>query len=71
MDLAPVVHRVATDGMFAARLLADPDAALASLGLPVDDEGITEFVAVLRDHPSWQILCSPDTALAATGPWYS
>ncbi|MFQ6102642.1 MAG: Os1348 family NHLP clan protein [Anaerolineae bacterium] len=38
ISLQQAIHRAVTDAHFRARLLADPRAAIASLGLTLDDE---------------------------------
>ena len=55
IPLQQVIHRAVTDVHFRARLLADPRAASASLGLTLDDEDLavlTEMRHLFTRHPA-------------------
>lgn len=52
-----VIHRAVTDAHFRARLLADPRAGIASLGLTLDDEGLAVLMEMrhlfAHHHTTW------------------
>ena len=55
ISLQQVIHRAVTDAHFRARLLADPEAAIASLGLTLDDEELAVLMEMRRlfaRHPA-------------------
>ena len=70
MTLARVVHRIATDHVFAKRLLQEPQATLAAADFVLDDESITALLAVLGDGVHSRDLCSPTMDPLDPYPWY-
>ncbi len=70
MELAHVVHRVATDPAFAVHLLRDPQAALHQAQARLDEQQLAVLLSVLRVHPRWVELCSPAVDPSEERPWY-
>jgi hypothetical protein len=70
MQLAHIVHRVATDPAFAAYLLHDPHAALYQAQTRLDEQQLAVLLSVLREHPRWAELCSPAVDPSEERPWY-
>ncbi len=69
MTFAEVVYRVATDLSFATHLQQEPRAALAAVGLPVENEEVTALLTVLRRKAGWRDLCSEAHIVPDGFPW--
>jgi geranylgeranyl diphosphate synthase, type I len=63
MDLGDVIHRAVTDEMFVAHLQEEPEAALATLDVALDNESIEIIRSVFRGAMAWKELCSPALTL--------
>jgi hypothetical protein len=69
MELAHVVHRAATNPVFAAQLLHDPHTTLNQTQLPLDEQQLAVLLSVLHEHPHWRELCSPQMTSPIETPW--
>lgn len=69
MALADIVHRIATDAAFAARIQCDPAAALAAAGMTLDEKEIAAVLAVMHGKAHWQDLCSPARFTPEEASW--
>jgi hypothetical protein len=60
MQLAHIIHRVATDPTFATAFLQDSSTAMERISASVDKDKLTTLLLVLRTNPQWVALCSPN-----------
>ncbi len=70
MELAHVVHRVATDPTFAALLLCDPQKALVDTGLAADEETVALTLTFLRENPDWMRFRVPAMQASPIEGWF-
>lgn len=52
MNLADLIHRIATDEQFAAQFIDDPNDAIRTSGLTLDSESLQALTGILRKSGS-------------------